>query len=232
MGLAVVLCLIALLGLKPWDPDESVPRLQHPAFEAEVGDAVALPTVGPAVAVVEAAVAPSRAALVSRPAPSEGSGREGAPTLAVAPARAVAVSAGETAPAPAPVATSPEAGSPPVSTPAPELASAPAPSAPAAPEAKGPGGPVSAGGPEFEGEEEECAGDEYLLTITLLEDEAVQILLEHVAADGSVETLELEGDLEDARSLVLQLGAEGGCVEVQVDEGDGPGAPTAAPEVD
>jgi len=42
------------------------------------------------------------------------------------------------------------------------------------------------------------------------------MVLEHVVADGSTETLELAGTLEDARSLVLKLSSEGGCVEVEV----------------
>ncbi len=216
-----MICLIALLGLKPWEPSESVPRLEPPRVEAGVGDSVALPGVAPAVAAVEAAVAPGAPALVGRAGtpPTEGEGGEAA--LAVGAAHAVAVSTGEAAPspvpAPTPVSAAPE--SPPTTTaPSPSLGSVPTPPGPA-PEASPPGGPVSAGGPGFEGEEEEaCAGDEYVLTITSLDDEgeATTILLEHIAADGSVETLELEGDLDDAQSLVLQLSAEGGCVEVEV----------------
>lgn len=211
--------MVALLSLKPWEPEESIPRLEPSGIEVGVADSVALPTVAPAVAVVEAAVAPGRAKLVGRtqePA-REGDGRGG--SLAVGPARAVAVGAGEAvpAPSPAPIPASPAPEAPVATTPAPELAAVPTPPNPA-PEAKAPGGPVSAGGPGPEAGEEECAGDEYVLTITLLDasGEAMTILLEHVAADGSVETEEFEGDLEDAQSLVLQLSAEGGCVAVEV----------------
>jgi hypothetical protein len=193
-----------------------------------VGDAVAVPTVGPAVAVVEAAVAPGRAELVdrsSRPRPEESGGREGAP--AVGPALVVAVAPGKASPVPPPM--SPAPASAPVSTPAPELASAPV----AAPGAPAPRGPVSAGTPGLPGAEEgeeACAGDEYVLTITPLEGEVARLTLEHIAADGSVETLELEGDLEDARSLVLQLSAEGGCIEVEVlPAGDWEGTEGSAP---
>jgi hypothetical protein len=74
-------------------------------------------------------------------------------------------------------------------------------------------------------EERDCAGDEYLLTVTPLDGEAVAILLERIGADGSSGTLELEGDLEDARSLVLHLSSEGDCVRqvevVRPAEGEG-----------
>lgn len=237
----MIVCTVTMLGLKPWEPNESVPRLAQPAPEARVGDAVALPTVGPAVAVVEAAVAPGKAKLVSRSGKgaSEGERPESAP--AVEPALALAVSPGKkagAAPSPAPLPESaPAAEVPPAASPAAELASVPATPAPSSPTAKTPNGPVPAGGPESPGEAEEepsgeepdgeepgageeeaCAGDEYTLTITPLEaeGEAVTIVLEHVVAAGSTETLELEGDLEDARSLVLKLSSEGGCVEVEV----------------
>jgi hypothetical protein len=235
----VIVCTVTMLGLKPWEPDESVPRLAQPALEARVGNAVALPTVGPAVAVVEAAVAPGKAKLISRP--SKGTGEGEGPESAPAVGPALAVSAGRkaaAAPEPAPLPESPPMTEvPPVAAPAPELASVPATPASSSPAAKTPNGPVSAGGPESPGEAEEepsgeepdgeepgeggeeaCAGDEYTLTITPLEaeSEAVTIVLEHVVADGSTETLELEGDLEDARSLVLKLSSEGGCVEVEV----------------
>jgi hypothetical protein len=234
--------MVTMLGLKPWEPDESVPRLAQPALEAGVGDAVALPTVGPAVAVVEAAVAPGKAKLVSRPGarPNEGEGREGVP--AVGPALAVAAPAGkrtEGAPESAPPAEgSPPSEAPPAAAPAPELASVPATPPSASPPVKTPNGPVAVGTPgspgelgeepggaeeepgegegPSKGEEEACAGDEYTLTITPLDAEGVTIVLEHVVADGSTETLELEGNLEDARSLVLRLSSEGGCVEVEV----------------
>jgi len=187
-----------------------------------------VPSVGPGIAVVEAAVAPGRAELASRPGARRGEAEKGEGAPAVGAALVVAVPAGRetgSAPSPAPLPVSPQP-APPAAAPAPELASAPVTPPSASPEVKTPRGPVSAGIPGFPGEveeepepgeaEETCAGDEYKLTITELESGAVTIVLEHVAADGLVETLELEGDLEDARSLVLQLSSEGGCVEVEV----------------
>ena len=184
-----------------------------------MGDSVALPALGPAVAVVEAAVAPGRAALVSNESARPGSGQAAEGALAVAPARAVVVSANEAVPAPeaAPSPGSPGLESPSAATPAPELASAPVSPPSTAPEGKAPGGPITAGGPGPVDEGGEvCEGDEYLLTITLLEGEAVTVLLERIGADGSSDTLEFDGSLEDARSLVLHLTSEGGCVEVEV----------------
>lgn len=229
----MVVCTVTMLGLKPWQPDESVPSLTPPASEVRVGDAVAVPTVGPAVAVVQAAVAPGKAKLVSSTDRSadagkapEGEGHDNAPA-AVGPALAVVVPAsGEkagAAPEPAPLPESSPGEAPPAAAPTPELASAPAAPPSSSPPAKAPNGPIAVGSPgspleeELGKEEEACVGDEYKLTITPLEveGEAVTIVLEHVATDGSTETLELEGDLEDARSLVLRLSSEGGCVEVE-----------------
>lgn len=222
--------MLALLGLKPWEPSESIPRLGPPALEAGVGDAVALPAVAPAVAVVEAAVAPGRATLASRPrSPREGDGAAGAP--AAGPALAVAVPAGEpgpepappptTTPAPAPSPAGPAPESPPAAAPAPELASAPPAPGGAAPEAKTPGGPISAGGPEFEGEEEACEGDEYTIVIVPLpdtqtgEEATVELVVRRLNEDGSVDELRLEGDPIDAQNLLLQLISEGNCVQIE-----------------
>ena len=69
---------------------------------------------------------------------------------------------------------------------------------------------------------ESCEGDEYLVTVTFLDEEPVgeespvEILLQRFNEDGSVDELELEGDLNDARSLVLKLSSERGCVEVEI----------------
>jgi hypothetical protein len=107
-----------------------------------------------------------------------------------------------------------------------------------------PGGPVASGGPISAGggpAPESCEGDEYLVTVTFLDEEfeepageeaPVEILLQHFNEDGSVEDeLTLEGVFADARSLVLKLSAEGVCVEVEIarpDEGEGE---EEAPEV-
>jgi len=243
--------MVTMLSLKPWEPDESVPSLAQPAPEARVGDAVAVPTVGPAVAVVEAAVAPGKAKLISRTDRGagagkgpEGEGLDDAPA-AVGPALAVAVPAsGEkagAAPEPAPLPESSPGEAPPVAAPAPELASVPVAPPSSSPPTKAPNGPVAVGSPgspleeelgkeeEVAGGEEACTGGEYRLTITPLEveGEAVTIVLEHIAADGSTEMVELEGDLGDARSLVLQLSSEGGCVEIEEVVSPAPAAPPA-----
>lgn len=83
----------------------------------------------------------------------------------------------------------------------------------------GPGGPIAAGGGPAP---ESCEGDEYVVTITFLDEEpadeeaSVEILLQRFSEDGSVDELELEGDLADARSLVLKLSSEGNCVVVEI----------------
>jgi hypothetical protein len=89
-----------------------------------------------------------------------------------------------------------------------------------------PEGPVASGGPITSGggpAPESCEGDEYLLTVTFLDEEPVteespvEILLQSFNEDGSVDDeLRLEGILSDARSLVLKLSTEGGCVEVEI----------------
>jgi hypothetical protein len=240
MGLAVVFCLIALLGLKPWEPEESVPRLEPPALEIGVGESVPLPTVSPAVAVVQAAVAPGRAALVdsasARPQGHQGGQGGGDATPAVSVGRAVAVAAPATpSPAPGPAPPSPAPEAQPVAPAGPEVASAPVPTP--TPEPGSQGGPVRAGTPGSP-EGESCEGDEYVLTITFPDDEEaatgpfaetsdespVKIVLQRIAADGSVDELELEGDLGDARSLVLELTSEGACVQIVLSPPEDDGA--------
>jgi hypothetical protein len=81
------------------------------------------------------------------------------------------------------------------------------------------GGPVAAGGgPGLES----CEGDEYVIAITFLDEEStveeapVAIVLERFSEDGTIEELQLEGDLADARSLAATLSAEGNCVRLEV----------------
>lgn len=176
---------------------------------------------------------------------SAGSGASKSPRLAIAPGQAVAVSPGEAAPAPgAPGATVPAAPeAQPVSTTpaAPATTPAAAPLATTAEGAKPGGGPVVAGVGGFE---ESCEGDEYLLTITLLDEEMVgdespvDIVLARLNEDGTTgDELHLEGDLSDARSLASTLGSEGSCVKVEIAQPEGeesgeevPGASEEAPE--
>jgi hypothetical protein len=212
------------MGLKPWEADSVEPHLGPLGFEMAVGDSVALPAV-PAAFVADAAVAPGKAKLVAESvAKRDRGGHHADGGLAVAPARAVAVSVGQPAPAPtptpAPASPAPEAQ--PVATPVPEAAPGPA-TGPIAAAGEGapstPGGPVTSGGG---GVEEDCGGDEYLLTISFSGEEPttaespVEILLQRFNADGSVEELELEGDLFDAQGLLAQLTSEGNCVEVEI----------------
>jgi hypothetical protein len=233
--LTTLLGLVALIGLKPWEADAVEPHLDPLGFEMGVGDSVAVPS--PAAAfVADAAVAPGRAKLVARQVARQGPGGPADGGPGVAPARAVAVAGGRTAPTPtsAPVSPAPAPASPapeaqPVAAPAPEAPPAPA-AGPIAAAGEGvpssPGGPVTSGGGGFES----CEGDEYVLTISFIgeeptaaiEDEIttaetpVEILLQRFNSDGSVEDLELEGDLFDAQALLVQLTSEGNCVKVEI----------------
>jgi hypothetical protein len=69
---------------------------------------------------------------------------------------------------------------------------------------------------------ESCEGDEYVITITFLDEESavgeapVEIVLEQLNEDGSNDELQLEGDLGDARALAATLEAEGNCVKVEI----------------
>jgi hypothetical protein len=69
---------------------------------------------------------------------------------------------------------------------------------------------------------ESCEGDEYLLTITFLDEEStvedapVEIELTHFNEDGTTDELSLEGDLSDARALASTLSSEGNCVAIEI----------------
>lgn len=90
---------------------------------------------------------------------------------------------------------------------------------------------------------ESCEGDEYLLTITFLDEEStveeapIEIVLERLNEDGTTDELQLEGDLGDARALASTLEAEGNCVTIEIaqpeEEGteEVPGEPGASEEV-
>jgi hypothetical protein len=221
--LTVVLGLVALIGLKPWQADSVEPHLGPLGLEMAVGDSVALPS-SPAAFVADAAVAPGRAKLLTGSVARQEVGGQADSDLAVAPARVVAVSAGEPAPTspstPAPASPAPEAQ--PVATSAPEAVSVPATGPIAAAgegAAGGPGGPIPSG---VGGAEESCVGDEYVITISFVgeeptsEESPVEILLQRFNDDGSVDELELEGDLLDARGLVVKLSSEGNCVQVEI----------------
>ncbi|MDX6602143.1 MAG: hypothetical protein QOF13_1345 [Solirubrobacterales bacterium] len=217
----MLLGLVALTGLKPWGADSVEPHLGPLGLEMAVGDSVALPS-APAAFVADAAVAPGKAKLVARPTARHGSGQADG-DLGIAPARVVAVSVGEPppTPTPTPVPASPAPEAQPVAAPAPEGAPVPVTGPIAAGEGapSSPGGPISSGGGGFE---ESCEGDEYVLTISFTGEEPsggespVEILLQRLNDDGSVDELELEGDLFDAQELLAQLTSEGNCVEVEI----------------
>lgn len=90
------------------------------------------------------------------------------------------------------------------------------------------GHPVAAGGPTLES----CEGDEYVITIALSpegaegEEASVEIVLQRFNADGSVDELQLEGSILDARSLALQLSSEGNCVLLEAGTAAGEDAPS------
>lgn len=69
---------------------------------------------------------------------------------------------------------------------------------------------------------ESCEGDEYVITITFLDEEStveeapVEIVLARLNEDGSTDELQLEGDLSDAHALASTLEAEGNCVKVEI----------------
>jgi hypothetical protein len=227
----VALALFVLWGLRPWEDDSAAPHEVPLGIEAAVAGGKALPAastarVAPGVAVpagpaVQAAQRASGDA-GSSPSPSPN------PTtsaVAVVPARAITVAKAPSPASPAPKSgggeevpsvgattgeAPPEGTSSPVATPA------------------GPGG--GSQGPVTAGAEppvpESCEGDEYVITITFLDEEStveeapVEIVLEQLNEDGSTDELQLEGDLSDVHALASTLEAEGNCVKVEIAQPD------------
>jgi hypothetical protein len=78
-----------------------------------------------------------------------------------------------------------------------------------------------------------CVGDEYVITVTFLDEESavegapVEIVLERLNEDGTIDELQLQGGLGDARALAATLEAEGNCVTVVIAEPGGEGAEEA-----
>jgi hypothetical protein len=221
LACGVLLGLIALLGLKPWQDDSVEPRLGPLGLEMAVGDSVALPA-APAAFVADAVVAPGKAKLVFGSVGSQARGRQPVTGLAVGPARAVAVSATEPEPAQTPAPASPAPEAQPVAAPAPAAAPAPVTDPIVAAGERPPSnprGPITSGGGGFE---ESCEGDTYVLAISFTGEESssgespVKIVLQRLNDDGTVDELELEGDLVDAQELLAQLTSEGNCVEVEI----------------
>lgn len=239
----MAIALFVLWGLRPWEDDSADPQKVPLGIEMGVGDSNALSA---------ASVASVGAGTVVRPGPKVGvrlaestdngsadnNGTKSGTRLAIAPGQAVAVSPSKAAPVPAtpavPAPAAPEAQ--PVSTTPAVPATTPA-SAPIATTAGGVssgGGPVTSGVGGFE---ESCEGDEYLLTVTLFDEESVgdetpvEIVLGRLNEDGTTgDELQLEGDLSDARALASTLESEGGCVEVEIVPFEGEGIAGEAPE--
>lgn len=223
-----LLVLLATIGLGPEEPRSLGPTPAPPAFDAGVGDAVALPP-GQVAAVGQAAVAPRGAEPTSSVAsrPSEGDSPEAAP--AVAPGRAVAVAEGPSSPAPESGTGTevPSDGATAVEAP-PEGTSVPVAAPPSADPGGGPGRPIPSGGPIIES----CDGDEYVITIVIDpeapegEEAQVEIVLKRFNADGTVDELALEGDVLDAQNLALQLSSEGNCVSLEAGTATEGGVPS------
>jgi hypothetical protein len=234
----VALALVVLWGLRPWE-DNADPHEAPLGIEMAVDDGKALPSTsaarvagGVAVPAGPKVQAAQRASGDASPNSNPNPNPAPAPdTLAVVPARAIAVAKAPSSPAsPAPESGGdeevPSVGATTVEAP-PEGTSSPV----ATPAGIGDGptkGPVTAGArpPALES----CEGDEYVITITFLDEEStmeeapVEIVLERLNEDGSTDELQLEGDLGDARALVSTLEAEGNCVEVEIAQPEDEGA--------
>ncbi len=232
-ALTVALGLIVLWGLKPWEHD-SGPHDVPLGIETAVGDGRALP-VAPATRVaagVAVATGPKLVVSAAQKASSDASPVPAPAPTGVAPAQAIAVAEVPSSPAgPAPGAgtgeEAPSAGATTGEAPS-EGASSPV-ATPAGTGEGSPGGPITAGvGPV----PQSCEGDEYLITITFLDEEStveearVAIVLERLNEDGTTDELQLEGDLSDARSLAAMLSSEGNCVRLEVVAPEEEGVPS------
>jgi hypothetical protein len=219
----MLLALVALAGLRPWEPDSVDPHLSISLGTAALGEAVAVtpdrpprPTGTGGESLAPAVPAAKRVAATDEPGP----------TLAVARGRAVSI-----APSPAPPASMPE-------PPAPGQP-APAPEAPPPPGTVVAGSGGSAGGPSTAVVEVEpkpgCEGDEYEVTIRFVaeaipSDEAeVEIVIRRVGGDGSESEIQLEGKFGEVGDLLEQVISEDDCVAVRVEPaGEGEPASEAA----
>jgi len=248
-ALSVAIALFVLWGLRPWEDNSAEPHEVPLGIEAAVGGGKALPVpstarlgagvavpAGPGVQVAQRAGGDAGSGPNPSPAPSPSN-------VAVVPARAVAVAEAPSSPAPGsgggeevPSAGATTGEAPPEGT-----------SSPVATPTGTPGGgsskaPVTAGvtPPGLES----CAGDEYVITVTFLDEEPtvegapVEIVLVRPNDDGTTDELQLEGDLSDARALAATLEGEGNCVTVELaqpveegaeEEAEEPGASEEVP---
>ncbi len=222
-ALTVALALVVLWGLRPWEDNSGAPPEVPLGIEMAVGGGQALPEASEARVAAGVAV-PGGPRVQTAQRVSSDAGPVAAPApVGVAPGRAIAVVETPSSPA----APAPESGAgeevPSVGTTAgevpPEGTSSPVATPPSSSGGSA-GGPVTAGGnpPVLES----CEGDEYVITITFLDEETaveeapVEIVLERLNEDGTIDELELEGDLGDARSLASTLESEGNCVRVEI----------------
>jgi hypothetical protein len=222
--LAILLGVVALLGLRPWATSSVAPDLSvSPRVGAAVGDSAVVAQAGsPSAAGTGGIAAPRSTPTVAAPAPVSTSERHAAqPLLAVSAGRALTVSASSPVASP-PVSEPAPAADPVAAAPAPAPETAPAPPVVASVPSAIPGtsgDPVTSGvgGPE---PEQSCEGDEYLITVTFEEAEGEEaeadIVIRQIGADGSETEVQLRGDLNDVRSLIATLVAEGNCVHLEV----------------
>lgn len=230
-ALSVVVALFVLWGLRPWEDNSADPHEAPLGIEMAVAGGKALPAASTArVAAGVAAPAGPRVQAAQRatgdagpgPSPSPSPVPTGSP-VAVVPARAIAIAKAPSSPAsPAPESGGgeevPSAGATTGEAPS-EGTSSPV-AIPPSSGGEASKGPVTAGAkpPVLEG----CEGDEYLITVTFLEEgptveEApVEIVLARLNDDGTTDELQLEGDLSDARALASTLEGEGNCVTVEI----------------
>jgi len=243
-ALTVALALVVLWGLRPWE-DNADPHEAPLGIEMAVDGGKALPaasTAGVAAGVaVPAGPNVQAAQRVRREAGSSPTQNQNPSTAAVAPGQAIAVAEAPSGPA----GPAPESGAgeevPSVGTTAgevpPEGTSSPVATPPGTTGGGSPKAPVTAGAkpPVLES----CEGDEYVITVTFLdegstaptvEEAPVEIVLERLSDDGTTDELQLEGELSDARALASTLEAEGNCVKVEIAQPEAEGAEAEAGE--
>lgn len=242
-ALSVAIALFVLWGLRPWEDNSADPHEVPLGIETAVGSGEALPAASAARVAAGVAVPAGpgvqaaqrvRGDAGTSPSPSPVSS---AATAAVGSEQAIAVAEVPSSPSPA----APESGGgeevPSVGATTgeapPEGTSSPA-ATPAGTDGGSSKGPVTTGvkPPVLES----CEGDEYVITITFLDEEStveeapVDIVLERLNEDGSTDELQLEGDLGDARALASTLEAEGNCVTVEIAQPEGESAEEEAEE--
>jgi hypothetical protein len=225
LGLLLLLIGVAVIGLRPWAPASVVPSVAiAPELDAGLAESVAVrpeqaTSVADASVVADNGSGIAAAKRVSHAGQTVPDSPKVVAVAVVAPAQPVARSGGDSGPIP----PGPEV---PASTPDPAAAPtpSPAPAPPAAPVVAGipeggSRGPItsgSGGGPPVWG----CTGDEYILVISPVEEEAAEspsrfdIRIEYFSTDGNYGEFSLQGDEEEVRELVSLLSAQDDCVRV------------------